>query len=638
MATRRRFTAIFPGIRTSRSAARCCWAITFRATSTAPYTATDPQDFWQRWHISLSSWLRDYLYIPLGGSRGGSGRTYVNLMITMLLGGLWHGASWTFVMWGGLQGLYLLRTGFGRRYRSPGLERFRATKAWMWVSRAADVSCGVRGLGLLPVADVWTWRSVCSISSAVEARHYGECAGGLTLVCGLLGQYAPRRWRVGWRRRLARWPAGVAPGVALALGVFAIEVLRAHGCGAVYLLSVLETGNMMRWHKTIFDAYLNSPPRWRLLRCARCCLESGGLYDWAQRLELGPLRSVALPVATRLHRGGGCARWAGAAAEQERLQRWRALGGATTLRRRRADTAACGWDACADSVTLQSGAIAGASRARCPGDETFGCARRRAKAVPVRRWPAILRCSSELPAMLGRRCSDGRCTVALAGDSMMAVGLSATMLRVSRRSTPACSFVKAFKSGTGLSRPEVFNWQKEYPAMLAAGLGAKHKPDVVLVAIGANDGQGFVEDGVTYPFGSDGWKTIYERRVTAYLHMLEATGAQVIWLGLPPMKSESYEGHIALVNRIAYTVVSADKQASWFSIGGLLGDKDGAFRDFGAVGGKQVRLRASDGIHMSVDGASLITDKLLPWLSPPQPAAATTPPAAATPPHTEVHP
>ena len=72
-----------------------------------PYAAMGFSDFWRRWHITLSAWLRDYLYIPLGGNRKGKMRTYINLMITMLLGGLWHGANWTFVVWGGLHGLYL---------------------------------------------------------------------------------------------------------------------------------------------------------------------------------------------------------------------------------------------------------------------------------------------------------------------------------------------------------------------------------------------------------------------------------------------------------------------------------------------------------------------------------------------------
>jgi D-alanyl-lipoteichoic acid acyltransferase DltB (MBOAT superfamily) len=73
-----------------------------------PYISKSFSEFWQRWHISLSSWLRDYLYIPLGGNRNGAFQTYRNLLITMLLGGLWHGADWKFVIWGGLHGLYLV--------------------------------------------------------------------------------------------------------------------------------------------------------------------------------------------------------------------------------------------------------------------------------------------------------------------------------------------------------------------------------------------------------------------------------------------------------------------------------------------------------------------------------------------------
>jgi alginate O-acetyltransferase complex protein AlgI len=73
----------------------------------SPYAAVSLQDFWRRWHMTLSRWLRDYLYIPLGGNRKGSLLTYRNLLATMLLGGLWHGAAWTFVIWGGIHGLGL---------------------------------------------------------------------------------------------------------------------------------------------------------------------------------------------------------------------------------------------------------------------------------------------------------------------------------------------------------------------------------------------------------------------------------------------------------------------------------------------------------------------------------------------------
>lgn len=99
----------------------------------SPYKSDSVTDFWHRWHISLSTWLRDYLYISLGGNRKGKIRTYVNLILTMLLGGLWHGASWNFVVWGGLHGVALAVHKFFRNlmhrpknYRSTGLRKFFA--------------------------------------------------------------------------------------------------------------------------------------------------------------------------------------------------------------------------------------------------------------------------------------------------------------------------------------------------------------------------------------------------------------------------------------------------------------------------------------------------------------------------------
>jgi len=85
----------------------------------SPYKATSISDFWRRWHITLSNFLRDYLYIPLGGNRRGEIRRYANLLITMLLGGLWHGAGWTFVLWGGLHGAYLCINHWWRKQRHP---------------------------------------------------------------------------------------------------------------------------------------------------------------------------------------------------------------------------------------------------------------------------------------------------------------------------------------------------------------------------------------------------------------------------------------------------------------------------------------------------------------------------------------
>jgi len=97
----------FAGYSTAAIGIALCLGFSLPDNFRFPYAAIGFSDFWRRWHISLSTWLRDYLYIPLGGNRKGWHRTQVNLMVTMLLGGLWHGAAWTFVVWGGLHGLYL---------------------------------------------------------------------------------------------------------------------------------------------------------------------------------------------------------------------------------------------------------------------------------------------------------------------------------------------------------------------------------------------------------------------------------------------------------------------------------------------------------------------------------------------------
>ncbi|MGH8481237.1 MAG: MBOAT family O-acyltransferase, partial [Nevskiaceae bacterium] len=97
-----------------------CFGFEFPDNFRQPYAAAGFSDFWRRWHISLSTWLRDYLYIPLGGNRGGEARAARSLMLTMLIGGLWHGASWMFVLWGGLHGVYLAAERLWRRLRPAG--------------------------------------------------------------------------------------------------------------------------------------------------------------------------------------------------------------------------------------------------------------------------------------------------------------------------------------------------------------------------------------------------------------------------------------------------------------------------------------------------------------------------------------
>ncbi len=129
-----------------------------------PYLATSLQDFWRRWHISLSTWLRDYLYIPLGGNRHGSLQTYRNLMLTMLLGGLWHGANWTFVVWGGIHGVGLSGerlSGMESGADATGI-RLWGRRAWIfaivcfaWIFfRAQSIGAAIRMISDLAV---WAW-------------------------------------------------------------------------------------------------------------------------------------------------------------------------------------------------------------------------------------------------------------------------------------------------------------------------------------------------------------------------------------------------------------------------------------------------------------------------------------------------
>jgi D-alanyl-lipoteichoic acid acyltransferase DltB (MBOAT superfamily) len=141
----------------------------------APYTSDTIQDFWRRWHMSLSSWLRDYLYIPLGGNRGGTLATYKNLFLTMLLGGLWHGASWNFVLWGALHGGGL------------GVERATAEKKLMRV-----LVFPFLGLALtLPLAlfHVMSWRTYAFACGAT----LGTIAVGIALA-QLKRVDGPLRW------------------------------------------------------------------------------------------------------------------------------------------------------------------------------------------------------------------------------------------------------------------------------------------------------------------------------------------------------------------------------------------------------------------------------------------------------------
>jgi alginate O-acetyltransferase complex protein AlgI len=183
--------------------------VRLRENFDSPYGATSITESWRRWHISLSSWLRDYLYIPFGGNRRGRARRTLNLLLTMLLGGLWHGASWTFVAWGGLHGLALAaRHLMSSRVARPGpwrralgwLLTFHLVAAlWVLFRASSFEQAGQVFAGLLSGWDL------SRLAMVLGVRRWLVVAVGVGLGLGL----APTRWQQWLESRFGRvpWPA-----------------------------------------------------------------------------------------------------------------------------------------------------------------------------------------------------------------------------------------------------------------------------------------------------------------------------------------------------------------------------------------------------------------------------------------------
>jgi alginate O-acetyltransferase complex protein AlgI len=195
-----------------------------------PYTAESLQDFWRRWHMTLSRWLRDYLYIPLGGNRGTAWQTYRNIMITFLLGGLWHGASWTFVVWGGIHGVGLsyehwrqTRQARHPHHRAPDTRLRRATRrfitfqlvcfAWIFF-RADTLKDAFEVIGR--ICDVSRWGLGAPLVT-----------GGviLAIAAGLLEQYIPKD---AMARAMSAFSRLTPVGMGLVLG-FALLLINSMG-------------------------------------------------------------------------------------------------------------------------------------------------------------------------------------------------------------------------------------------------------------------------------------------------------------------------------------------------------------------------------------------------------------------------
>jgi alginate O-acetyltransferase complex protein AlgI len=189
-----------------------------------PYTAASLQDFWRRWHMTLSRWLRDYVYIPLGGNRGSELFTYRNLMLTMLIGGLWHGAGWTFIVWGGIHGLGLV---IERLRRGPHADDAAMTARQRLVGRLITFHV---------VCLAWIFFRADSFATAREmltglVTGWGEpsplVTGGvlLAILVGIGSQYLPTRFPLAVMARYSRLPA------AGQIVILAIALMLTHAMG-----------------------------------------------------------------------------------------------------------------------------------------------------------------------------------------------------------------------------------------------------------------------------------------------------------------------------------------------------------------------------------------------------------------------
>jgi len=208
-----------------------------------PYRAENIADFWRRWHISLSNFLRDYLYVPLGGNRRGTARRYVNLLVTMLLGGLWHGANWTFVLWGGIHGALLAINHWWRASPLKGLFGSALGRATAWALTFLCVCLAWVPFRAHCIDDAWTiykgmfggsrdQQSGASLLSWQPAgtAAFGGFFDGSTRHCVILMVYlavAAIITRFAIPEALRRWTASMAPSLSRAAVSVALGALLA---------------------------------------------------------------------------------------------------------------------------------------------------------------------------------------------------------------------------------------------------------------------------------------------------------------------------------------------------------------------------------------------------------------------------
>lgn len=198
----------------------------FKENFRAPFKAQNPSDFWRRWHISLSTWLRDYLYIPLGGSRKGKARTYLNNFLTMLLGGLWHGAGWMYLLWGAYHGILLAcHKALKGVWRLP--DALKGTFPVRVANTVVTFTLVVIGFAIFRADSLET---LAAMGSQIVGDFHASVAPQfvqsymlivLAIGAAIVSHYTPRSWSNGLTAAYSATPA-LMQGILLALVIFLV--------------------------------------------------------------------------------------------------------------------------------------------------------------------------------------------------------------------------------------------------------------------------------------------------------------------------------------------------------------------------------------------------------------------------------
>ena len=483
--------------------------IRFPQNFDAPYRALSIQDFWRRWHMTLSRWLRDYLYIPLGGSRHGERQTYRNLFLTMVIGGLWHGAAMTFLVWGALHGGYLVGERWVKERWAADAPRARAARRASPPSSSGcspSTWCAWRGSSSAP-SRIGTAFEV--IGGIVAGTQPNELVTGLllaTIALMLASQFVPPR---AVERAQVRFTA-LGPGLQVAVPgrrPHRHRRPRPRRRRPLHLLQVLMTRHSTSTTRLATHPLGREPPL------------AGGSATAAPSTAAG--EQPAGRVLLTMVRGAG----AGGAGERRRAGR---AGGAQAARARPRPVAARSGTRCRTSPTSPRSAACATSATGWSGNEDEGGGgvpldgrpRRRAR----RRWcdPPCARPTADEPLR-----------VYIGGDSIIRDAGDAFLNLAS--DSPLFETTLHYENATGLTRPDFYDW----PAAFREDM-ATHRPEVAFVLFGGNDSQGIIgPNGEAFPGPSDPrWREEYARRVAGVMDILRADDRIVYWVGLPPMRDD----------------------------------------------------------------------------------------------------